>query len=267
MSVLIVIPARYESSRFPGKPLALLKGAGGVRKTLVQRCWEAALSVSHRPVRVVVATDDSRIFKAVQGFGGQAIMTSTTCRNGTERCAEAAAALGSGFEIIVNLQGDAPLTPPGIIDQLISHLEKESNDAGVVTPVIRTDPQSYRSLISDRKAGRVGATTVVFNKSGRALYFSKEIIPRTKEAIPRNHLLPIFHHLGVYAYLSGALIWYATATPGTLEAIEGLEQLRFLEEGIAVDCVEVELSTSFWEVNNPGDVAVVEALLESGGIE
>ena len=110
MSVLIAIPARYASTRYPGKPLVPLRGADGVSRTLVQRSWEAAMAVNGAD-RVVVATDDDRIRAEAEGFGAEVVMTSSECRNGTERCAEAHAALGGGFDIVVNLQGDAPLTP------------------------------------------------------------------------------------------------------------------------------------------------------------
>ena len=110
MSVLIVIPARYASTRYPGKPLVALKGAGGASRNLIERSWLAASEV--RGVdQVVVATDDDRIKDAAEGFGAEVVMTSSDCVNGTERCAEAHSALGGGYDIVVNLQGDAPLTP------------------------------------------------------------------------------------------------------------------------------------------------------------
>jgi 3-deoxy-manno-octulosonate cytidylyltransferase (CMP-KDO synthetase) len=121
MSVLIVIPARYASSRYPGKPLVELTGATGTAKTLIQRSWEAAMDVTGVD-RVVVATDDARIRDAAEAFGAEVVMTSENCRNGTERCAEAAASLNDKYEIIVNLQGDAPLTPAWFIEDLVAGL-------------------------------------------------------------------------------------------------------------------------------------------------
>lgn len=137
MSVLIVIPARYASTRYPGKPLAELKGAGGVSRSLIERSWRAANEV--RGVdRVVVATDDDRIKDAAEAFGAEVVMTSTTCANGTERCAEAHAALGGGFESVVNLQGDAPLTPHWFVEGLVEGL-RNAPDAEIATPVLRCD--------------------------------------------------------------------------------------------------------------------------------
>ena len=271
MDVLIVIPARYASSRFPGKPLALLKGVGGAKKSLVQRTWEVASSVSHRPMRAVVATDDFRILAEVERFGGDVVLTSSACRNGTERCAEVVKQLDTEFDVVVNLQGDAPLTPPRIIDELLAHLREADETTGVATPVIRSDANSFSSLMEDRDAGRIGATTAVFDKFGRGLYFSKEILPKIPPGLVTSSEGGdpplVYHHIGVYAYRLSALERYSTAEPGRLERLEGLEQLRFLEEGISIDCVEVRLRRGFWEVNNPGDIPKVESLLESRGIK
>ncbi|MEM1352883.1 MAG: 3-deoxy-manno-octulosonate cytidylyltransferase, partial [Pseudomonadota bacterium] len=119
MSVLIVIPARYASTRYPGKPLVSLRGATGDSRSLIARSWGAAIEVKSVD-RVVVATDDTRIAEACAAFGAEVVMTSDSCENGTERCAEAHKVLGGGYEIIVNLQGDAPLTPPWFIEDLVA---------------------------------------------------------------------------------------------------------------------------------------------------
>ncbi|MEP2846618.1 MAG: NTP transferase domain-containing protein, partial [Alphaproteobacteria bacterium] len=122
MSVLIVIPARYASTRYPGKPLVALTGATGQKQSLIERSWRAASAVSGVD-RVVVATDDDRIREAAEGFGAEVVMTSEACANGTERCAEAHAALGGGYDIVVNLQGDAPLTPHWFVEGLVQGLK------------------------------------------------------------------------------------------------------------------------------------------------
>ncbi|MCB2124044.1 MAG: 3-deoxy-manno-octulosonate cytidylyltransferase, partial [Rhodobacteraceae bacterium] len=121
MSVLVVIPARHASTRYPGKPLVALRGADGQARTLIRRSWEAAMAVTGAD-RVVVATDDDRIRIEAEGFGAEVVMTSTACRNGTERCAEAHAALGDRYDIVVNLQGDAPLTPHWFVEDLVTAL-------------------------------------------------------------------------------------------------------------------------------------------------
>lgn len=266
MSVLIVIPARYASTRYPGKPLVSLKGASGEARSLIERSWLAAQEV--RGVdRVVVATDDLRIKKASEAFGAEVVMTSEDCANGTERCAEAHAALGGGYEIVVNLQGDAPLTPHWFVEGLIEGL-KSSADTEIATPVLRCDGATLTSFLADRKAGRVGGTTAVFARDNQAMYFSKEVIPFTSKPYAETDLTPVFHHVGVYAYRHYALAAYPSWPTGPLETLEGLEQLRFMENGRAVLCVEVEaLGRAFWELNNPEDVPKIEAMMADMGLE
>lgn len=259
MSVLIAIPARFASARYPGKPLVSLKGPDG-EKTLIRRSWEAACAVKGVD-RVVVATDDDRIAAHASDFGAEVVMTSSACRNGTERCAEVARKL-PGYEIVVNLQGDAPLTPAWFVEDLIAGL-RAAPDADIATPVLRCDGRALNGFLADRRAGRVGGTTAVFGPTKRALYFSKEVIPYTADTTyPEDAETPVFHHVGVYAYRPAALRAYATWPPGPLELLEGLEQLRFLEQGRQVLCVEVEAhGRQFWELNNPSDVPVIEAML------
>ena len=259
MPILIAIPARYASQRYPGKPLASLRGPDGVSKTLIRRSWDAAMDV--RGVdRVVVATDDERIRDHAAGFGAEVVITSPECRNGTERCAEVLALL-PGFDMVVNLQGDAPLTPPWFIEDLIAGL-RGAPDAEIATPVLRADGRALNGFLADRRAGRVGGTTAVFGAQGRALYFSKEVIPFTARAYAEDEATPVFHHVGVYAYRPAALAAYPGWTPGPLEELEGLEQLRFLENGRNVLCVEVQArGRLFWELNNPEDVPRIEAML------
>ena len=254
----IVIPARYASTRFPGKPLTPLNGKPSILWTWAAGC---AVGADH----VVVATDDDRIRATVEAAGGAVVMTSESARNGTERCAEAAAALGAADDdVIVNLQGDAPLTPPHFIAALIDEMRMNA-DADATTPVLRCDADSYARFKADRAAGRVGATTAVFAADRRALYFSKEVVP----FLPSPDALataPVFHHVGVYAYRPPALRAYAARPPGPLETAEGLEQLRFLEAGRRLTVVEVDAGgAEFWELNNPEDVAVLEAMLAKRG--
>ena len=265
MSVLIVIPARYASTRYPGKPLVALKGADGRSRSLIQRSWQAAMQVGGAD-RVVVATDDARIRDHARAFGAEVVMTSETCRNGTERCAEAQAVLGWGYDIVVNLQGDAPLTPAWFVEDLIKGL-KAHPEAEVVTPVLRADGRALNGFLEDRRNGRVGGTTAVFGHDLKALYFSKEVIPFTSRPYADEEATPVFHHVGVYAYRPRALADYSGWDIGPLETLEGLEQLRFLERGRPVLCVEVEArGRQFWELNNPSDVARIEAMMAEMGM-
>lgn len=261
MSVLIAIPARYASSRFPGKPLVPLKGPDGEVKTLIERSWDAAMAVSGVD-RVVVATDDDRIREAAEGFGAEVVMTAESCRNGTERCADVLQRITDRFDIVVNLQGDAPLTPPWFVEDLISGL-RENEWAQVATPVLATDGAALNGFLEDRAAGRVGGTTAVFDENFRALYFSKEVIPFTPNKYAADAETPVFHHVGVYAYRPEALGAYVRWPVGPLETHEGLEQLRFLENGEPLLCVVVEgKGQKFWEVNNPEDVTRVETIIQ-----
>ena len=258
MSVLIAIPARYASSRYPGKPLVSLRGPDG-EKTLIRRSWEAAMQVRSAD-RVVVATDDDRIRDHAQAFGADVVMTSGSAQNGTERCAEVAAQL-TGFDMVVNLQGDAPLTPHWFVEDLIAGLAADAA-AEIATPVLRCDGRALNGLLADRRAGRVGGTTAVFDAQMHGLYFSKEVIPFTAQPYADADPTPVFHHVGVYAYRPSALAAYPSWPIGPLERLEGLEQLRFLENGRRLLCVEVQAKgRQFWELNNPSDVAVIEAML------
>jgi 3-deoxy-manno-octulosonate cytidylyltransferase (CMP-KDO synthetase) len=211
MRAVIVIPARYASTRFPGKPLTPLRGPDGVAKTLIQRCWEAARAVAG-VARVVVATDDRRIADHAEGFGAEAAMTASDLRNGTERCAAAVSALGLTEEIVVNLQGDAPLTPPDFVEAVIAAL-RDDPSAEVATPVLRCDAEALARFREDRAAGRVGGTTAVFGAGGRALYFSKEVIPYSDGIDPAAGPIPVFHHVGLHAYRPAALAPHGGRAP------------------------------------------------------
>lgn len=266
MSVLIVIPARYASVRYPAKPLVHLTGVSGQSRSLVQRAWDAAKAVQGVD-RVVVATDDVRIQAEAESFGAEVVMTPESCGNGTERCAAAYDALGSDADIVVNLQGDAPLTPHWFVEDLVAAM-RAAPDADIATPVLRCDGRALNGFLEDRKAGRVGGTTAVFDTNMKALYFSKEVIPYTSNTYGEDAETPVYHHVGVYAYRPDALREYPTWPVGPLEQLEGLEQLRFMEQGGTVRCVEVDAKgRQFWELNNPEDVPVIERMMQEMGIE
>ena len=260
MHTVIIIPARYASARYPGKPLAMLTLPDGSQKSLIELTWDAAQQVSGIDA-VYVATDDARIQNAAQAFGADVIMTSDTCENGTERCAEAVYNKGIQADIVVNLQGDAPLTPPWFIEALVDEMKRDFQ-VQMATPVLRCDPLTYGHFVDDRRNGRVGGTTATFDKAGNALYFSKEVIPYIDPNKVIEAPVPVFHHVGVYAYRPAALTAYKDWSHGPLEALEGLEQLRFLENGYPIRCVDVDAKGRvFWELNNPEDIPRIEAAL------
>jgi 3-deoxy-manno-octulosonate cytidylyltransferase (CMP-KDO synthetase) len=265
MNSVILIPARYASSRYPGKPLVELKGASGTPKTLIQRSVEAARRV--RGISgVFVVTDDERIAEACAPAKVGVIMTSPECRNGTERCAEALAQLHEP-ELVINLQGDALLTPPGFVEALIARME-DDRDALVATPAMRLRSDEVRALQAEEAAGRVGGTTVVTNDLGHALYFSKRLIPHLPGGALSDEMSPVRLHVGVYAYRPEALERYVATPVSALETLEGLEQLRFLVAGVPVAVVDVETPPfALRELNNPEDVAPIEQALAEAGLE
>lgn len=265
MNIIILIPARYASARYPGKPLVELKGVGGTAKPLIQRSVEAARRVSGVS-GVFVTTDDDRIADACIALGVGVIMTSADCRNGTERCAEALASL-HGPDLVINFQGDALLTPPTFVEALIARVASDP-DAQVATPAMLLRSAEVRALQAEEAAGRVGGTTVVVDERGRALYFSKRLIPHLPQGALDRDMSPVRLHVGIYAYRPAALDRYAATPTSELEILEGLEQLRFLATGIPVDVVEVEPPHfALRELNNPEDVAPIEQALAEAGIE
>ena len=250
MSVLLVIPARYASTRYPGKPRVELRGANGVPRSGIRRRGGAACAGAGVDRGVSAA---------------EVVMTSDPCRNGTARCAAVAEALGPDHDVVVNLHGDAPLTPPWFVTALIEAMDADPAIA-VATPVLRCDATALAGFLEDRRNGRVGATTAVFDRTGRALYFSKEVIPHVGRPLGPYEAIPVYHHVGVYAYRRAPLLAYAQWHAGPLETWEGLEQLGFMENGLPVQCVEVEArGHAFWELNNPSDVPRIEDILRSLG--
>lgn len=262
---VIIIPARYASVRYPGKPLAPLRGADGTIRPLIERSWRAACAVPGVD-RVIIATDDMRIAEAAQAFGAETVMTPESCRNGTERCAAAIAALDIEPDVVVNLQGDAPLTPASLVGALLARMA-EDPALPVCTPALTCGPSMLAALMADEAAGRVGGTTVVFGRDHDALYFSKRILPyipadRLAETSGAVHL-----HAGVYAYRTVALATYAAMPVCPMEALEGLEQLRFLHGGVRVGLAVCAMPDwDLIELNNPSDVPAIEAILTARGI-
>jgi 3-deoxy-manno-octulosonate cytidylyltransferase (CMP-KDO synthetase) len=242
MSVLAVIPARFASTRLPGKPLVPLGG-----KPMIERVWERvrqAASVSG----VLVATDDERIRDAVQAFGGQVVMTRSDHRSGTERIAEVAAAR-KDVEIFVNVQGDEPLIDPAAIDQAVEAIKSDS-EVNVSTLAV---PIGNPADIMDPNVVKV-----VLDFDGNALYFSRAPIPWVRDRggpVHARHL----KHLGLYAFRRDALLEFATFPQGDLERVEQLEQLRWLENGYRIRVAETEHDSV--SVDVPEDVKRVEALL------
>ena len=241
MKQIAIIPARFGSSRFPGKPLAPILG-----KPLIQWVYEQALQVKDLD-GVWVATDDGRIRECVASFGGRALMTREDHPSGSDRLAEAAGLLHLAPEdIVINIQGDQPVFPPGLISRLAEVLRRDPG-AVMVTPVKRlSDP-----LV----AANPNTVKVVFDRAGRALYFSRSPLP-----FWRDGGQPYFYrHLGIYAYRVQFLQEFVHLPPGRWEAAEKLEQLRALEHGFPIHIVETDGDTR--EVDSPEDARQVEEFL------
>ncbi len=255
----IIIPARYASSRFPGKPLAPLIGSDGCALPALSYTWQAGLAAARAlgpDTLCIVATDDARIADFAQTEGMRVVMTPATCGNGTERCAAALEAITETVDLVVNLQGDAPLTPASMVAAVVKHLAGEPALA-MATAAVHASARVLSHLQSDAAAGRVGGTTVVCSSRGRALYFSKSLIPHaTPGTVPVPNVLL---HLGVYAYRAEALMAYAALPPSPLELQEGLEQLRFLEADLPVGVAICDAPEwAMIELNNPTDVPLIE---------
>jgi 3-deoxy-manno-octulosonate cytidylyltransferase (CMP-KDO synthetase) len=240
--VVVVIPARYGSTRLPGKPLVSLAG-----RPMIERVYERARSAQNVD-RVIVATDDERIVSAVKGFGGEARMTRPDHRTGTERVAEVAA--HEEGQVFVNVQGDEPLLDPVAVETAVSSLLEEPAAAvATVATSIRTPAD-----IMDPNAVKV-----VLDFDGNALYFSRAPIPWVRDTagkVQARHL----KHLGLYVFQREALLEYPTLPQGELERLEQLEQLRWMENGWKIRVAEVEHDAV--SVDVPEDVARVEKLLQ-----
>ena len=239
---IVVIPARYESSRFPGKPLALIAG-----RTMIEHVYRRA-AASRSVSAVLVATDDRRVADAVRGFGGEVRMTRDTHRSGTERLAEVAESLTC--DLVVNVQGDEPMIDPRMIDEAIAPL---AADATLPMGTLR------RAIDDPAEAANPHVVKVVVDCHDRALYFSRAAIPGRRDP----HAAPLsraYKHIGLYVYRREFLLSLAALPPTPLERAELLEQLRALEHGYPIVAVETLFDSI--GVDTPDDLERVRALVE-----
>lgn len=228
---------------------------------MVQRVWALARSVDG-VARVVVATDDERIAKFCEMIGADCCMTSREARSGTDRTYEAVTQLNPLPTIILNLQGDAILTPPWVIADLLRFATSRT-DVKISTVATRMTIDAFRQLQLVKSGGEVGGTTVTFDREGRALYFSKSPIPFVRTvATP----LPVFRHIGLYSFTFEALQTFVGLPESQLEKAEGLEQLRALEGGIPIHVVEVDYrERTHWGVDSPQDAALCATIIAKEG--
>jgi len=244
--VLVVIPARYGSTRFPGKPLALLSG-----KPMIQHVYEQAAKAVHVE-DVIVATDDQRIVEAVERFEGRAVMTNASARSGTDRVAEVARKHRT--PLVINVQGDEPLIQPAMIDQLAEYLRLHG-----AVPMVSLMTRLRRS----DDAANPNVVKVVVDRAGFALYFSRAPIPFVSSSqAPNEHSTSCFKHLGIYGYQRYFLLQFPHLEPTPLEQLEQLEQLRALEHGYRLKLLETDHDTV--GIDTPEDLQRVEAAYPKG---
>ena len=241
--IAVVIPARFASTRFPGKPLFKLAG-----KPMIQHVWERS-SRATGVERVIVATEDARIAEACAGFGAECVMTSEGCRSGTDRVAEVAKKKLKGFTHVINVQGDEPLVDPGTVAKLARGL---ANDGGVrmITSASVFEPGD--------DVQNPNAVKVVMDRAGDALYFSRSPLPYVRNETPK---LRFFRHQGIYGYTMELLFQFVKWKPTLLELAESLEQLRALENGVKIRVVEVKHVSL--GVDTPADAKLVAPMLEA----
>ena len=250
MKFIGIIPARYASTRFPAKPLALLEG-----KTVIQRVYEQVAGVLDE---AYVATDDERIEQAVKEFGGKVVMTSVNHKSGTDRCYEAYTKVGSGYDVVVNIQGDEPFIQPSQLEAIKNCFNDPSTDiATLVKPFTSAD--GFEALEN------VNSPKVVVNKNINALYFSRSIIPYQRNKDKADWLAghTYYKHIGLYAYRAEVLKQITSLPQSSLELAESLEQLRWLENGYSIKVGISEVETI--GIDTPQDLARAEEFLKEHG--
>jgi 3-deoxy-manno-octulosonate cytidylyltransferase (CMP-KDO synthetase) len=264
VSELIVIPARYGSTRLTGKPLHPIAG-----RMLVERVAGVAMLAARElgDAKVLVATDDTRILDAVNALGLHAVMTSEDITSGSGRALAAMRATGETFSLVVNLQGDAPFTSPRHIVEIVR--AARANGADVTTPVVQLDWARLDAMRDHKRTAPASGTTCIRAPDGRALWFSKAVLPfmrKEKDLREKLELSPVLQHIGLYCYRPAALEAFEAAEPSHYEVLEGLEQLRLLELGMDVRAVVVEPARiTMSGVDSPADVTRAERLIAEHG--
>lgn len=266
MRAVVVIPARYGSTRLPGKPLTLIAG-----QTMLSRVYGIACAAAQAngDTDVVVATDDARIGAHCDEIGAPWVMTPASCPSGTDRALAALGQLKHAYGRVINLQGDAPLIPPDFVTALLNAFEIDPA-IEVVTPAVRLSWAELDGLRAQKQDSPFSGTCVVVDTHGKARWFSKQIIPAIRnEALLRRRgsLSPVLRHVGLYGYTLKMLQTYATLPAGHYERLEGLEQLRILEHGHSIGVVQVDYRgrAAMSGVDSPRDVARAEALIARHG--
>ena len=267
MKTAIIIPARYASTRFPGKPLALING-----RSMLSRVYQKGLQAAgnDKGISVMIATDDARIATHANDIGARCIMTSSDCATGSDRVLAAAENSGESFDFLISLQGDAPFTPATVLKALIDTIS-DNPKLEVVTPVHRLSWIDLDALRAAKKSTPFSGTTCIRDADGRALWFSKNIIPAIRDEKKMREsglkLSPVWQHMGVYGYRTDVLQQFVKLPQSPYEILEGLEQLRFLENGISVQTVEVSAEHGPLQsgIDSPEDLLRAEEVIKQCG--
>ena len=256
-NVLVVIPARMGSTRYPRKPLAVISG-----KLMIERVWEIGKAAANAD-KVVIATDSEEIKEVAESFGAEVLLTSEACTSGSERVCEAAALLGHTEGIVCSLQGDAVLTPPWVLEATIEELKRDQS-IQISTPAVKLEGAGREEFVRLKRAGSTSGTSVVFDNQRNALYFSKGLIPFERPDARSD--VELYRHIGLYCYRAQTLSRLCALPMSSLEKAEKLEQLRALENGIPIRVVLVDYrGRTHASVDTPEDVRVVEALIDKEG--
>ena len=264
MKTAIIIPARYGSTRFPGKPLVSLGGESMLSR-VVGVARAAASSLRH--VTLAVATEDARIEQHCRDIGVQCVMTSDDCKTGSDRVLQAVQILEGDFEFVVGLQGDAPFTPVEAPLKMIEAFQGNPS-LEVITPIVQLRWAELDALRESKKTTPFSGTTCVTDVKGKALWFSKNILPaiRKEEALRSSEKFsPVFQHIGLYGFRFDVLKKFVALPEGQYERLEGLEQLRLLENGISIQTITLQVDAGLAQsgIDSPEDVARAEKILAS----
>lgn len=261
MKTIIIIPARYGSTRFPGKPLTMIG-----EQTMLSRVVDIGRAVQAKipELMLAVATEDARIKSHCDDIGVECVMTPDDCATGSDRVLAACRTMGDDFDFVLGLQGDAPFTPVDAPVKMIDAYQKNPK-LEVITPIVNLRWAELDSLREQKKVTPFSGTTCVADASGKALWFSKNILPAIRKETRDAEFSPVFQHIGLYGFRYDVLKTFVSLPQGRYEQLEGLEQLRLLENKISIQTVTIDVDAGRAQagIDSPEDIARAERLLAS----
>lgn len=262
MSIAIVIPARYASTRFPGKPMAKIAGV-----SMLERVYKLALRATPGlDAEIIIATEDQRIADHAKSFGAPCVLTPDDCPTGSDRVLAAVKTMARRPDFVLNMQGDAPFTPPSILRAVIETWQRDKT-LSVVTPIVNLRWAELDTLRDNKKMTPFSGTCCVTDANGGAIWFSKNIIPAIRKENRGEEFSPVQQHIGLYGFRTDVLERFVSLPEGRYEKLEGLEQLRLLENNIPVQTVTVDVALGMAQagIDSPEDVQRAEEMLERYG--